>query len=165
MSPYHLDLSRMLAVVLLLSVFVSAARAEDDDDEDEKRTPVATNALWKAECGSCHVAFPPRLLPAASWRAVMNGLDKHFGTDASLDAAETREIGAFLEQNAGRERRSSFGKPLLRITETRWFIREHDEVPSSTWKNPKVKNAANCAACHTQAENGDYRERNIRVPK
>ncbi len=34
----------------------------------------------------------------------MSGLDKHFGSDASLDAATAREISGFLEQNAGGEK-------------------------------------------------------------
>jgi|WetSurMetagenome_2_1015567.scaffolds.fasta_scaffold06701_9 hypothetical protein len=150
-------------VVLLMSVMISIAHAEDDDDDE--RAPLAKNAQWQAECGACHVAFPPRLLPAESWHAVMSGLDKHFGSDASLDPAVAREIGAFLEKNAGREKYKATGKPLLRITETRWFQREHDEVPARAWSNPKVKSAANCAACHTQAESGNYSERNIRIPK
>jgi hypothetical protein len=95
----------------------------------------------------------------------MSGLDKHFGSDASLDAASTREIGAFLDKNAGSNRHASSGKPVLRITETRWFVREHDEVSDRTWKNPKVKSAANCAACHTGAEKGNYGEHDIRIPK
>jgi hypothetical protein len=123
------------------------------------------NASWQAECGSCHVAFPPRLLPAASWREMMSGLDKHFGTDASLEAPVAQEIGAFLEKNASTRKLDPAAKPLLRISETRWFIREHDEVPDRVWKNPLVKSPANCTACHTQAESGDYRERNIRMPK
>ena len=45
-----------------------------------------SNAKWKAECGSCHVAYPAQLLPATSWQRLMKGLDKHFGTDASVDA-------------------------------------------------------------------------------
>ncbi len=155
---------RMFAAVLLIGAMASAAHAEDDDDDDE-HMPAAKNALWQSECGSCHVAFPPRLLPAESWRAVMSGLDKHFGTDASLEPAAAREIGAFLEKNAGGSRRSTTGKPVLRITETRWFVREHDEVPERVWKNPKVKSAANCAACHIQAESGNYSEHNIRIPK
>ena len=67
--------------------------------------PVATNPTWQAECSTCHVAYPPRLLPRESWRAVMSGLDKHFGSDASLDPATAREIGTFLDQNAGRNTR------------------------------------------------------------
>ena len=155
----------MFAVVVLLGGMMSVARADEDDDHEGRHKPAVSNAKWQAECGSCHVAFPPRLLPAESWRAVMSGLDKHFGSDASLDAADAVEIGAFLEKHAGTRRRESAVKPLLRITETRWFIREHDEVPQRTWKNPLVKSPANCAACHTRADSGDYRERNIRIPK
>src|SRR5512135_2575758 len=155
---------RMFAVVvLLMGGAISAAHAEDDDDDEY--VPAAKNALCQAECGSCHVAYPPRLLPAESWRAVMSGLDKHFGSDASLDPAAAKEIGAFLEKNAGGNRHATSGKPVLRITETRWFLHEHDEVSARTWKNPKVKSASNCAACHTQAESGNFSEHNIRIPK
>ena len=42
-------------------------------------------AVYTQECGSCHLAFPSNLLPKASWQRVMNGLDKHYGSDASLD--------------------------------------------------------------------------------
>lgn len=125
----------------------------------------ATHPKWKSECASCHIAYPARLLPAESWRSLMGGLDKHFGTDASLDAATTAEILAFLEKNASRRKPEPAAKPVLRITETRWFINEHDEVPARTWKDPRVKSAANCAACHTQAESGSFSERQLRVPK
>ncbi len=159
------NLLRIFSIaILLMGVMMSVAHAEDDDDEDE-HMPVAKNALWQSECGSCHVAYPPRLLPAESWRAVMSGLDKHFGTDASLDPAAAREISAFREKNAGSRRYEASAKPLLRITETRWFRREHDEVSERVWKNPKVKSAANCAACHIQAESGNYSEHNIRIPR
>lgn len=158
------NLRMFVVVVLLTGGIMSLAHAEDDDDDDE-RMPAANNTLWQTECGSCHVAFPPRLLPAESWQAVMSGLDKHFGSDASLDAPSAREIGAFLDKNAGRNRHVKSGKSTMRITETRWFEREHDEVSSPVWKNPKVKSAANCAACHTKAESGSYRERDIRIPR
>lgn len=125
----------------------------------------ASNDKWKAECGSCHVAYPPKLLPAESWKAVMGGLDKHFGSDASLDAATAAEISTFLLDNAGKRKRDATAKPQLRITETSWFKREHDEVSPASWKNPAVKSAANCGGCHTRADSGDYSESNIRVPK
>lgn len=131
----------------------------------ESRIPPADNACWKAECGSCHVAYPPRFLPGPAWRRMMSGLEKHFGTDASLDPQAAAEIGAFLDRNAASGRRARGPAETLRITETAWFVREHDEVPAATWKLPAVKSAANCAACHTLAEQGDFRERNIRVPR
>jgi len=44
-------------------------------------------------------------------------------------------------------------------------VHEHGEVPSAVWRSPAVKSAANCAACHTGAEKGDFRERGIRIPR
>jgi hypothetical protein len=148
--------------VLLIGAMTPVARAEDDDDE---HLPAVTNAKWQAECGACHVAYPPRLLPRESWRAVMSGLDKHFGSDASLDAITAREISSFLDRNAGGSRRESSGKPILRITETRWFQHEHDEVSARVWKSNKVNSPANCAACHSGAEGGNFSEHNIRIPR
>jgi hypothetical protein len=124
------------------------------------------NAGYQQECGSCHVAYPPQMLSAASWRAVMQGLDKHFGSDASLDAATRAEIQRFLEGRAGKRDTSRNGKPLLRISDTRWFVHEHSEnLPRTIWKHPAVKTPANCAACHPAAEKGDYSERSLRLPK
>jgi hypothetical protein len=159
---------RVLATgLLVICVAMSTAQADDDDDDDDegRAFPTVSNSKWKAECGSCHIAFPPRMLPAESWRTIMSGLGKHFGSDASLDAATGREITAFLEKNAGRGWADSLAKPQLRITETRWFKSEHDEVASRVWSNPKVKSRSNCAACHTQAENGRFSEHDIRIPK
>jgi hypothetical protein len=126
----------------------------------------ARNPAYQQECSACHVAYPPQLLSAASWRAVMGGLDKHFGSDASLDPAIHAEILRYLEVNAGRRDSSAAGKLQLRITETRWFVHEHsEELPRNIWKNPAVKSAANCAACHTAADKGDFSERTLSVPK
>lgn len=130
---------------------------------DDHRYP-APSPLVKAECGSCHIAYPPQLLPASAWRALMSGLDKHFGTDASLDPQTAATITTSLEQNAGRKRSLS-ASSTLRISETRWFVHEHDELPGSVWKSPKVKSPSNCAACHSNAEQGDFNEYNVHIPK
>lgn len=174
--------SSVLAVVALtMGVAASVAQADDDRDEGrgERRysekyggenrgkpvQPAHLNARWRQECASCHVAYAPGLLPAESWRKVMAGLDKHFGTDASLTPQENKEITDFLVSNASN--RWSAPTAPLRITEGGWFKRKHDshEVPPSLWKDARVKSAANCGACHTQAESGDFSERNIRMPR
>jgi Dihaem cytochrome c len=165
------NINRMFVLaVLAVSAMLFAAHvsvAREDDDEDHGGSPVAINAKWESECGACHVAYPARYLPAESWRAIMSGLDKHFGSNASLDSADIKEITAFLEKNADTRKKSheASGKPLLRITETRWFKSEHREVSDHTWKNPKVKSRANCGACHTKAESGDFSERNVKIPR
>lgn len=150
--------------VALVAVMIAGAAAHAGDH----RYTVPDHPAWKAECGGCHLAYPPQLLPARSWRALMSGLDKHFGTDASLDPQGMAAITAFLEQNAGRKRPGKYStsaEPVLRITETRWFVHEHDEVPARVWKSAKVKNAANCTACHVDADKGDFSEHGIRLPK
>jgi diheme cytochrome c len=129
------------------------------------RLTVPVNERWKTECGSCHIAYPPQLLPAESWGRVMSGLDRHFGTDASIDPAAGAEIAAFLERHAGSGRGARGPGDSLRITETAWFVHEHDELSPAVWKRAAVKSAANCAACHAGAEQGDFRERNIRIPR
>jgi hypothetical protein len=135
---------------------------------DDHHYYVADNPTWKAECGSCHIAYPPQLLPPNSWRALMSGLDKHFGTDASLDPQSAATISTFLDRNAGRKRAGKYAssaEPVLRISETRWFVHEHDDVPAAVWRSPKVKSPANCAACHAGADQGDFDEHHIRIPR
>lgn len=142
--------------------------AEHEGDGEGNMRFNAGNPTWQSECSTCHMAYPPGLLPAASWREMMNTLPDHFGTDASLDAETVAQILPFLEENAAVERKAETdtgGKPVMRITETRWFKHEHDEVSSATWKNPAVKRASNCMACHTTADKGDFSEDNIRMPR
>ena len=126
--------------------------------------PAQMNVKWQQECSSCHIAYAPGLLPPESWRRVMAGLDKHFGTDASLAPAESKEIADFLVRN-GSNRWSGAATPL-RITETPGFLREHrgDEVPAGAFKRASVKSAANCQACHSGAAKGDFNERGVRIP-
>lgn len=148
-----------LAIALSSLLYVGSAQASGNV------AYTASNAKWKEECAACHIAYPAKLLPAESWKSMMGSLDKHFGSDASLDAASVTEISTFLQNNAGKQRGKAAAKPVLRITETSWFKREHDEISAQTWKKPLVKSAANCGACHTQADNGDFSEKNLRVPK
>jgi Dihaem cytochrome c len=154
------------AVVLGFSLSAGAAHG----DGGENMLPRLSHKAWQQECASCHVAYPPSLLPKASWRRMMSGLDKHFGENASLDPATQADILKFLEANAANSgnkvpRRMAANEAPLRITETRWFVHEHDEVPSSVWRSPKVKSPSNCAACHSNAEQGDFNEHNVHIPK
>ena len=134
------------------------------------RLPIPADATpaFRTECGSCHFTFPPALLAADDWRRVMADLERHYGDNASLDDRTRRQIEDFLVRHAGSGRRVSGAGAtdgvLPRLTFTRWFLKEHDEVPAAVWKDKAVGSAANCAACHTKAEQGSFREREIRMP-
>ena len=88
---------------------------------------------YRQECSACHVAYPPGMLPAASWQRVMGNLQNHYGTDASLDAATIQALSGWLKAHAGTYKRVSAPPPEDRITRSAWFIREHDEVAADVW--------------------------------
>lgn len=134
-------------------------------DGGKRLQPASPPTAWQQECAACHIAYPPALLPAESWQRLMAGLPKHFGTDASLDAATTRQLSEWLQREAGTGRRVSPAPPEDRITRGAWFLREHREVSTATWRLPAVQSAARCTACHQQADRGDFNEHQIRIPR
>ncbi len=156
----------LLALPLALPFVLASApvRADDDEDDDGRRPPRRPMpSLYVEECGSCHVPYPARGLPASSWRALMAGLDRHFGNDASLSLAQTDTIRSWLVAGAGSQPADPAAP--LRLTRAPWFVREHREVPAPLWRSPAVKSAANCAACHRGAERGVFSEHDVRLPR
>lgn len=121
--------------------------------------------LYQQECSSCHLAFPPALLPAESWRQLLQSLGNHYGADAALDAESTARLSAWLQANAAQGKRARNRPSEQRITRSVWFVKKHDEVDEAVWKRPGVRSPANCAACHTGAEQGDFNERDIKIPR
>ncbi len=104
------------------------------------------DAAYAKECGSCHSAHHPSVAPAATWTAIMAGLDSHFGENASLDGATTARLSAYLTDNAGekwdtwpanRLRTASVQNPL-RITDTRGWKRLHRGLPDEAFKSKAV---------------------------
>jgi nitrate/TMAO reductase-like tetraheme cytochrome c subunit len=126
--------------------------------------PADMPASYEAECASCHIAYPPALLSQQSWKNVMSSLSKHFGTDASLDSKTQNDITTWLVKNATTRQKYSETAPENRITKTSWFIHKHDEVRSEVWKRASIKSPANCGACHIDAANGVFSEKNIKIP-
>lgn len=132
---------------------------------DRMPLPANTPASYKNECGSCHLAYPPALLAAKDWQRTMAGLKDHFGSDAAVDAKNGLEIANFLERNAGNgDKLGSAGEPP-RISQTARFVRKHREVSARLWRDPRVKSAANCEACHPGAANGNFSEHEITLPE
>lgn len=148
--------------VLGLAALAGSAWADGDERRGATVPPLPK---YQQECGSCHLAFPSRLLPAASWLQLMGNLQRHFGTDASLDANTTREIGVWLTANAGSGKRAAYAPPDNRITRADWFERKHRKVGADVWQRPAIKNPSNCAACHGGAEQGHFNENDIRIPR
>lgn len=147
------------AIALAAGLFSGLAWA------DGPLMPAQVPPVYKQECAACHTAYPPGLLPAPSWQRVMRGLDKHYGTDASLEPAQVQQISAWLVANAGTYKRVREEPPQDRLTRSAWFARKHREVDAAVWQRASVKSAAQCSACHTQADKGLYDEHQVRIPR
>ena len=152
---------RFLGPVVLAVLVPAAAFASGG----ERMARVPLLPAYQQECSACHTAYPPGLLPAASWQRLMTDLPHHFGTDASLDAPTVKQLSVWLGANAGRGSRVGTAPSDDRITRSAWFERKHDEIPAATWKRASIKSPANCAACHPQAGEGRFDERAIRIPR
>jgi len=124
----------------------------------------ATASTYQEECGSCHTAYPARFLKPADWTTVLGTLDRHYGADATLDAATVGALARHLGVGAPPVNVAST-TALPRITRSSWFVHEHDEISAATFKSPAVRSAANCSACHTGADRGDFDEHSIRLPQ
>ncbi len=154
----------LLPALFCVAVSLPLATRADDDGA---RMPAQVPKAYTQECAGCHMAFPPGLLPAASWRRMMNSLEQHYGSDASLEPAVVKELSDWLQANAaqGRRARADSAPPEDRITRTRWFVREHREIAPSVFRRQSIKSAANCMACHADAERGDFDDDGVRIPK
>ena len=159
--------TQIVLILLGLGVLAAAIHASDDEYQTGKDfLKSAVYPLYKEECGSCHLAYPPGLLHNSGWQKIMDGLDKHFGDNAELDKEVHQQLMTFLLKYSKSRTggRSSTG-PVIRISQSVWFTHEHDEIPARMIKgNDKVRSLSNCQACHRQAEQGSFREREINIP-
>jgi len=143
----------------------------------QKEINPVSNKLYKDECGSCHFAYQPGLLPSASWEKLLNdkALADHFGENAELDADVLASIKSFVMENAADKsyykRARKIAKATegieapLRITEVRYIKRKHHEIPENMIKgNKDVKSLSYCDACHTQADKGVFDEDTVKIP-
>ena len=131
--------------------------------------------LYNKECATCHMGFQPQFLPKRSWNKLMDNLSNHFDTDASLSKESLNKIKTYLEENSS-DSKALYGEAAefaqsikkdstpLRISEIPKFQREHRKITTKMIEQKEVKSIANCAACHKDANEGTYRERNIHIP-
>jgi len=160
----------------LILALVAGLSATAQAGQVNEVLPMPATKLYVEECGSCHTAYAPGFLPARSWRQLMQGLERHFGEDASLKEANRNLLLGQLEPLAGdgprgvaaisnRNARVNPAETPLRVTEMPFFAYMHDEVPASIWRRAKVGSKSNCIACHPRADEGRYFEREIVIPK
>ena len=159
------------------------------------KIPRVNNVLYLEECGSCHLAYQPELLPRASWKKIMANLENHFGDDVQLTPNKHYALSRFIYKKAADKFAAKAGEKVvidrnpykkagseqtyrskmimaslnnaapIRITEIPYIKDLHKAVNKDLFKRKSVRSFANCEACHLSADGGLYYPKHIHVPE
>lgn len=186
-----MNFARTTTLLLLASLAWSAAtpvRGDDDEDDDHDRrkkgserreqpgnkTAPAAPPAYQDECAACHMAYPPGLLPAASWEKLISGLPKHFGEEVEIAAASRTAIQTYLAGNAADKSAAERSRKIMksiggttpeRISEIPYIRGKHREIKEEVFQRKSVEGRGNCSACHPGAGRGDFDDDRVRIPK
>ncbi len=132
----------------------------------------ALDPVYKQACGECHMAYHPSLRTQSAWDQLMQGLEDHYGEDASLSDEVAQTVSTYLKDNNAlnfdTEVAHKIGRintPSLRITDTRFWQKKHDDFKDADFRHPAVGSKINCIACHKDAETGRFDDASIKLPK
>lgn len=131
------------------------------------------DAAYLKECSACHSAHHPSLAPAATWARIIDGLDDHFGDNASLDANLAERLRLYLAANsaevwdteAANLMRATASGSARPITGSAGWKHAHRDVDPAAFTAKAVGGKLNCAACHADATAGRFLPRAIQIPK
>lgn len=160
--------------LLFILFFEDSATDAEYRRRELRRMDFKENPTYTAECGSCHLAYPPGLLPERSWTSIMANLVNHFGLDADVDPAINSEITIFLKENAAdhgsrRSKKIADSIPISetpwRFTETKFYRSKHADLADQTFSKHSIRSKSNCDACHPKADHGEFFDRDARIPE
>ncbi len=118
---------------------------------------------YTKECGSCHIAYAPYLLPKSAWDSMMSDLENHFGEDASLEQESHTIILAFLNQYSSDFVETKISSKIAKepqnivaITKYPYWEAAHQDINPALFETQAIKSKANCQTCHKDAESGIF---------
>jgi len=167
--------TQYLAALMTGALFLGFTSLSQADSHSGGKYAVApvTNQQYQDDCGACHFAYQPGLLPASSWRKLMDNLADHFGENAELDAVNKQSLLAYLEKNSADNSSAYLSRKVMRslprkrtvmkISKLGFIAHEHDEIPRRFFKGD-LQGLTNCNACHQRAAEGSYNENEIKIP-
>ncbi len=160
--------------LIFLTILVNSLFAESYSSGKTDVAPV-NNQLYIKECGSCHFPYQAGLLPSNAWNKMMENLENHFNSDASLNEADLQTLTKYLNDNSAEKNMqykrsnrivSSLAKNQIpdSISTTPYMIKKHEDIRKDLITQNEVKGLFNCMACHKTADKGIYGERDINIP-
>ena len=82
------------------------------EDNGQYNLPIVSDTAYTENCGACHFAYQPGLLPSGSWEKILADLSDHFGESIELDSESAKTISAYLKANSANY---SSGKLSIKI--------------------------------------------------
>lgn len=189
-------LARYLLLILsiCLTMFLSQACAEPDDDHDKRQrkeshrekdshiedksvsngNSQAGAIVYTQECGACHHAYFPGLLPARSWEKLLTNLNDHFGEQLPLSGSAAIDVRAYLLANAADNSENKRSRKImknigsstpLRISDIAYLKAKHHELSDDVFLRKSVGGFSNCVACHKGAQAGNFDDDSVVIPK
>ena len=166
----------LAASVLAVGAACAASEIFDKKYDSSAGFLQVTNAQYKAECGTCHFAYSPGVLPERSWKLVMAEIDRHYGEKLKLAPGVADGITKYLTDNAADKSAFLGSKQLMvrisdsmtpkRVITVPHLITMHRVMREVLGTNSKVevRKLTNCNACHTQAEAGSFANDELVIP-
>jgi hypothetical protein len=171
---------KLILIVVMAHLFVINGINADNPKRKKRRKegvrPV-TNALYSEECGQCHFAYPPGLLPERSWKKLISALNlkDHFGEELDFTNTKKNQLLRYLVDNSADksshkrsykiDREISKSETPIRITETKYIKSKHRKIPSRLITgNKDVESLSNCTSCHKEAEKGIFDDDTVLIP-
>lgn len=131
--------------------------------------------VWREECGSCHLAYHPSLLPARSWERLLAGQESHFGEDLMLEPETVEALRGFLTANGAETQPTEAAWKMLRsvpadeaplrISTTSYWKAKHGGIDAAVFERAPVNSPANCGACHADAGAGTFEDAAMGIPE
>jgi len=161
-------------ILLCVAALLIPVSVSGDGRGERENVPPVSNETYRQACGSCHFAYQPGLLPASSWKALMDDPGAHPGGPISLDPRERDEIRDYLLENSAEKSPSKRSRKILRyagrstgirVSENPYIREKHDDIGSAVFGRKSIGSRANCPACHRSAERGYYDDDDVVIPR
>ncbi|RYA23017.1 cytochrome C [Malaciobacter halophilus] len=157
---------------LILLIFINLSLFSNNIKKD---VPLVSNDLYINECGACHFAYFPGLLPQNSWEKLMSDLENHFGDNATIDKKTFQTLSKFLKENSA-EKNMNYkrsrkivqsipkNKIYIAISKTPYIYKKHKEIKKHLITQKEVKGLFNCTACHQGAKKAIFNDDDVDIP-
>jgi len=130
---------------------------------------------WKMACGECHLDYHPSLLPARSWKTLLEKQNDHFGEELDLENEDVIVLSKYAINNSAEQHQTEAAWFIdkstpktdvpLKITKTFYWKNRHQDIKQSVWEADLENNYGMCEACHFDAKFGTFEDSSMRLPK